>query len=99
MRKSGRIPIGQVSFATPSRQSVSALPLVSDVDLLGNRESIVHLDTKISNGAFDLSVPKKQLHGSQIARATIDQRRFCSTKRMGTEDAWVDPDAGDPVRN
>ena len=70
-------------FRHPLKQSVSALPLVSDVDLLGDRESVVHLDTEISNGAFDLSVSKKQLHASQIARATIDQRRFCSTKRMG----------------
>ena len=78
---------------------MSARTRSSDIDLFRYCESIVYLDPEISNGAFDLSVPKKQLHGSQIARATIDQRRFCSTKRMGTEDVWVEPDAGDPVRN
>src|SRR6478735_5039444 len=66
------------------RQSIFALPPVSDIDLLGNREGIVHLDTEIPDGAFDLSVPQEQLHGPQIARAAIDQRCLGSTKRMGT---------------
>jgi hypothetical protein len=31
----------------------------------------------------------KQLHGSQIARAAVDQRRLGSAKRMGAEDMRI----------
>ena len=37
-------------------QSLSALPLISDVNLLGNGQGIVYLDTQIPNGALDLPV-------------------------------------------
>ena len=63
-----------------SGQSMSALPPMSDVDLLGNGKCIIHLDAKVSNRAFDLAVAKKQLYGSQIARAPVDQRRLGSAK-------------------
>ena len=68
---------------------MSALPPMSDVDLLGNGKSVIHLNAEVSNGAFDLAVPKKQLHRSQIARAAVDQRRLSSAKRMGTKDMRV----------
>ncbi len=48
----------------------------SDVYLFSNCKSVVHLDTEISNGAFDFSVTKKELNGSQIAGAPIDQGRL-----------------------
>ena len=73
VRKTGRTPTGQSSSAMPLRQAERfRSALVSDVNLFGNREGIVHFDTEISNGAFDLSVPKKQLHRSQIARTAVD---------------------------
>jgi hypothetical protein len=59
---------------------MSALPPMSDVDLLGNGKGITHLDAEVSNRTFDLAVPKKQLHGSQIARTAVDQRRLGSAK-------------------
>ena len=59
-------------------QSLSALPLISDVDLFGNRECVIHLDAKKANRALDLAVPKKQLYGAQIARSAVDQRRLSS---------------------
>jgi hypothetical protein len=40
---------------------LSALPLISDIDLLGDGEGVVDLDTQIANRAFDLSVTKKEL--------------------------------------
>jgi hypothetical protein len=42
-------------------QSTSALPSGSDVDLLGDCESIIDLDTEIPDGAFDLGMTKQQL--------------------------------------
>ena len=37
-------------------QSMSALPVTSDVNLFCNREGVVELDAEISDGAFDLGV-------------------------------------------
>ena len=37
-----------------SGQSVSALPPCSDIRLLGDRECIIDLDTKVSDSALDL---------------------------------------------
>ena len=36
-------------------------PVRSNVNLLGNGEGIVDLDAQIANGAFDLSMTKKEL--------------------------------------
>jgi hypothetical protein len=66
-------------------QSLSALPLISDVDLLGNCECVIHLDAKIANRALDLAV----LYGAQIARSTVDQRRLGSAQRMSSEEMRV----------
>ena len=77
---------------------MSALPLISDVDLLRNRKGVIHLDAKVANRALDLAVPKEQLHGSQIARAAVYQRRLSSAERMGAEDMRVEPNASDPLR-
>ena len=51
------------------------------------------------NGALDLPVTQKQLHGSQIASAAVDQRRFGSAKRVCGEDVWIDTNASDPFRH
>ena len=44
-------------------QSISALPDISDVNLFRYRQSIIHLDAKVSDGAFDLSVAEQELDG------------------------------------
>jgi hypothetical protein len=55
---------GSIGDILGVRQSASALPPISDVDLLRNREGIVHFNAQIPNGAFDLFVTEKQLYGS-----------------------------------
>ena len=37
-------------------QSVAALPMGSDVELLGNDESVIEFDAEVSNRAFDLGM-------------------------------------------
>ena len=48
-------------MATNSRlrlgQNMSICPYTSDVNLLGNRKSVIDLNTKIPDGTFDLGVP------------------------------------------
>jgi hypothetical protein len=46
--------------------------LASHIDLLGYRQSIINLDTKIADRAFNLGMAKQQLDGPQIAGAAID---------------------------
>lgn len=45
-------------------QSMSALPGISDLDLLRESEGIVHLDPEVAYGAFDSRVPEQELHGA-----------------------------------
>ena len=48
-------------------QRVAFRPLPSgrlDLGLLGNLKCIVDIDAQVPNGAFELAVAKKQLHGS-----------------------------------
>lgn len=67
----------------------AALPPKSDVDLFCSREGVVDLDAQISNGALDLSMPQKELHGSQVAGTAIDQGRLGPAKGMRAEQMWV----------
>src|SRR5215831_9071422 len=58
--KRGLADLGYVEGTTINYDPF-ALPPISNVDLLCNCQSIVDFNTKITNGAFDLSVTKKQL--------------------------------------
>ncbi len=76
-----------------------AASLISDVDLLCNCQGIIHFNAEITNCALDLSVTKKQLHDSQIARASIDQCSLGSAKRMSGKDMRVQSNTSNPFRN
>ena len=80
-------------------QSASALPSGSDVDLLGDGESIIYLDAEISDGALDLRVPQEQLDGPQVAGTPVDQGCLGSTQRMCPEEGRVQANASDPLRH
>ncbi len=41
------------------RQSVSALPPTSDINLFGDRERIIDFDTEVSDRAFHLGMAQK----------------------------------------
>jgi hypothetical protein len=77
-------------------QRMSALPGTSDVDLFRYRDGIIHLNAKIFNRAFDLSVAEQELDSSRITSTPIDQRRLRSPQRMGAELLGIQTDAGDP---
>ena len=59
-------------------QSISALPCISNVDLLSYGEGIVHINAEISHCALYLSVTKQKLDGSQIPGTAVYQRRLRS---------------------
>ncbi len=56
---------------------------VSDFRLLGDFKSVVDLDTQVPHCRFQLGVAEKQLHGSEVFSASIDQSSFGSSHRMG----------------
>ena len=78
-------------------QSASALPPKSDVNLFCYREGVVDLDAEIPNGALDLSMPQKELYGSQVAGSAIDQGRLCPAKGMRSEQMRIQSDVGEPA--
>ena len=45
-------------------QSISALPCTSNIDLLRDREGIVHIDAEIPHSALYLSVTEQKLDGA-----------------------------------
>ena len=57
-------------------RSISALPCTSNVDLLRNREGIVHINAEISDSALYLGVTKQKLDGAQISGAAVNQCRL-----------------------
>jgi hypothetical protein len=54
------------------RQSMSALPLFSDFDLLGNRKRVANFDPEIANRALNFCVAKQKLNRSKVPRLFVD---------------------------
>jgi hypothetical protein len=52
---------------------VSGLPQESDVDLLGNSEGVIHLDTQIAHSALNFAMAQQELDGPEVPRPPIDQ--------------------------
>jgi hypothetical protein len=48
------------------------------LDLLRDREDVIHLDSEIANCARRFGVPEQQLFGSQLAGLMADLRRLRS---------------------
>jgi len=48
----------------------------SDVDLLGDAQSVIKFDAEVSDRAVHLGVTKQELNGAQIAGLPVDQRCF-----------------------
>lgn len=50
--------------------------------LLRHFESVVDLDPRVADRAFQLGAPEQQLHGAKILRATVDQDHFGAAQRV-----------------
>ncbi len=44
-------------------QDIAVLPVGSDVEFLGNIESVIEFDAEVSDGAFHLGMAEQQLDG------------------------------------
>jgi DICT domain-containing protein len=49
------------------------------LDLLRDREGVIHLDPEIANGALQLRMAEQQLYRPQVAGLLVDLRRLRST--------------------
>ena len=79
-------------------------PCTSDINLLSYCESIVYLDSRIANCAFDFGVPQQQLSGAQISsppdaalftRRGIEDCRDAPTalgNALTADEVWYEPD-------
>src|SRR5262249_1824172 len=59
-----------------------------------NRKSIVYLDSKVANGAFNFRMPEQQLDRAQICCAPIDQRCLGPPQRVSAELQRIKTDVG-----
>ena len=55
-----------------------------DFGLLRDFQSIIDLDAKVSDGAFQLGMAKQQLNGPQVLRALVDQGCLGSPHGVGS---------------
>ncbi len=76
---------------------MSALPHVSDVDLLGYGERIIDFDSEVTDRALNLRVAKQELNCSKISRFLVNQRCLGSAKRMRAIEAWIKADHCEPL--
>jgi hypothetical protein len=62
----------------PVRDGGRLLPSAqcSNVDFLGDAQSVIKFDAEVSDRAVHLGVTKQELNGSEISRLPVDQRRF-----------------------
>jgi len=74
-------------------------PPGSDVYLLRYRESVIDLNTEISDRTLYPGMPEQELDGAKIACATVNERRLRPSKRMGAKETWILPNRGDPFRD
>jgi hypothetical protein len=80
----------------PRRRLVSKPPPYSDFNLLRDHQCIVNIYAKTSHGTLDLSVPKQELDGAQIARSSVDHGRLCTTQGVRAVSQWIEPSRAKP---
>ena len=60
------------------------------------RKGVIDFDTKVPDRAFDLRMAQQKLHRPQVSGTTVDKGSVCSSMRVRTEEAGIQPDAGNP---
>lgn len=85
-------------YRSACRRTRSQLKTVdhSNLSLLGHFQRIIDLDAKVAHGALQFGVAKKQLHGTQVFCAPVDQRSLGPSHRMAVIFGGIQPNLGDP---
>jgi hypothetical protein len=74
-------------------------PGISDINLFGYGQGVIHFDAQISDRAFDLGMPEQKLDGPEIAGPPVDKGSFRASQGVRPEQSWVQSNAADPLRN
>ena len=88
--ESGRTTPNEGTNVQPANQRL-------DFGLLRDFQRVINLDSKVSDGAFQLAMPKQKLNRSQILRPLVDQCRFGSPHRVRAVDRWIEADGSNPL--
>lgn len=54
----------------------------SDIGPLGDLHGVLDVDAQIANGALQLRVPRQELNGPKVSRASVGQRSFGPAHRV-----------------
>ena len=65
-------------------------------NLLSDSQSVIYLDAKVANCAFELRVTEENLDGSQVTCLFVNLRCFGSPHGVGAIGISVKPDGRDP---
>ena len=56
--------------------------LISALDMLSHLQGVIDVDAEIAHCTIDLAVPQENLHGAEILRLPVEQRRLGATQRV-----------------
>jgi hypothetical protein len=62
-------------------------------------ERIIDFNAEIPDVALGLRMSQQQLHGTQVAGSTVDERRFGASQRVRGEKVRVEANRCNPARN
>ena len=80
-------------------RTVALCPSDLDINLFGDGQGVINIDTEVADGALDLRVSEKQLHRAQITCFPVDERCFRPSQRMGAKFGRIEPNTANPVRD
>ena len=69
------------------------------LDALRMLQSILYVDTKVTNGALDFRMPKQDVNGAQVAGCLVDDRHLRSPQRVGAIFLGLQADPDDSFMN
>ncbi len=69
----------------------------SDIDALGDVQSVFEFNAEVTHCAVDLDVTEQQLHCPQIAGLSTNLRYLRTAERMRAVCAWLQPNRRHPI--
>jgi len=67
-----------------------------DFGLFRNLKRVINLDSKVSDGAFQLAMPQQELNSPQVLRSLVNQRGLGRAHGVGAVNSRVKPYGSKP---
>ena len=68
-----------------------------DFGLFRYLKRVINLDSKVSNGAFQLAMFQQELNSPQVLRSLVDQRSLGPAHGVGAVNSRIKPDDRNPL--